>query len=111
MRGVSAVESLECQGDGLIATGPFTGLRANYYPVLFVDPPWDYTTYSLRGTGRGATSHYPTLSFEKTAALPMGALAACDCALFLWHPNWAQQLRTRCSSVGDSPTRPAPSPG
>src|SRR5262249_53701782 len=54
------------------------------YSVIYADPPWNFRTWSAKGTGRGAVSHYDCLSFEALAALPVSQLAAPDCALFLW---------------------------
>jgi N6-adenosine-specific RNA methylase IME4 len=52
--------------------------------VIYTDPPWSFRSRSAKGTGRNAISHYDCLIFEKLAALPVGDLAAKDCALFLW---------------------------
>ena len=55
------------------------------FRAILVDPPWQYKTYSEEtGQGRSAESHYPTMSIEEMAALPVGDLAATDCALFMW---------------------------
>lgn len=54
------------------------------YSVIYADPPWQYRTYSKKGQGRSAESHYPTMSLEDIKALPVQMLAAKDCALFLW---------------------------
>jgi N6-adenosine-specific RNA methylase IME4 len=55
------------------------GYRAG---AILVDPPL------LQGQGnphaRSAARHYPVLSADAIAALPVAALAAPDCALFLW---------------------------
>ena len=54
------------------------------YSVIYADPPWRYKVYSKKGLGRSAESHYPTMSLEEIKALPIGELAAKDCALFMW---------------------------
>lgn len=54
------------------------------YDVLLVDPPWRFTTRSPKGNGRGPESHYPTLTADQLAALPVGTLAGDNAALFLW---------------------------
>ena len=54
------------------------------YQIIYADPPWNYKVYSKKGLGRGAESHYPTMSIEDICALPVGNLADKDCALFLW---------------------------
>ena len=54
------------------------------YGVIHADPPWFFKNYSEKGTGRNAISHYDCLTFEELRRLPVGDLAAKDCALFLW---------------------------
>ena len=51
------------------------------YTVLYADPPWRYRN---KPNGRSPESHYPTMKTEGICALPVQALAAEDCALFLW---------------------------
>lgn len=51
------------------------------YTVLYADPPWRYRN---KPNGRSPESHYPTMKTEDICALPVQALAAEDCALFLW---------------------------
>lgn len=54
------------------------------YGIIYADPPWQYQTYSKKGQGRSAESHYPTMSIEDIKALPVGELAAKDSTLFMW---------------------------
>lgn len=54
------------------------------YSVIYADPPWNFKTYSEKGTGRGAVAHYRIPSFETLAAMDVAQYAAKDCALFLW---------------------------
>ncbi len=54
------------------------------YSVIYADPPWHYRTYSKKGRGRSADSHYPTMDLEDIKALPVSEIAAKDCALFMW---------------------------
>ena len=51
------------------------------YTVLYADPPWRYRN---KPNGRSPESHYPTMKTEDICAIPVQALAAEDCALFLW---------------------------
>lgn len=51
------------------------------YTVLYADPPWRYRN---KPNGRSPEGHYPTMKTEDICALPVQALAAEDCALFLW---------------------------
>ena len=55
----------------------------NGYQVIYADPPWRYSAYSGRAKG-SAESHSPTMDPAALRALPVGALAHEDCALFLW---------------------------
>jgi N6-adenosine-specific RNA methylase IME4 len=59
------------------------------YRIILADPPWDWIARSKKGTGRGAVSHYNTMSLEKILAMgpEVGAIAADDSALFLWVLN------------------------
>jgi N6-adenosine-specific RNA methylase IME4 len=61
---------------------PFSTRRK--YGVIYADPPWAFRNWSAKGMGRNAISHYDCVSFEQLAKLPVSALAAEDCALFLW---------------------------
>jgi N6-adenosine-specific RNA methylase IME4 len=54
------------------------------YGVIYADPPWNFRNYSEKGTGRNAVAHYPCLDFKQLAAMDVSAVAAKDCALFLW---------------------------
>ena len=42
------------------------------YSIIYADPPWAYRTYSKKGQGRSAESHYPTMCIEDIKALPVG---------------------------------------
>jgi N6-adenosine-specific RNA methylase IME4 len=54
------------------------------YGVIYADPPWSFRTWSAKGTGRSAVSHYDCMDFAAIASLPIANLAADDCALLLW---------------------------
>ena len=52
------------------------------YGVVYADPPWRYND---RKNPRGGTHrHYPTMSLDQIAGLPVGALLAPHSMLFLW---------------------------
>lgn len=59
---------------------PFGDLRMFGYRKLYIDPPWDFEG----GGDRNARNHYPTMSVDEIAALPVGQLAGGDCACFMW---------------------------
>jgi N6-adenosine-specific RNA methylase IME4 len=54
------------------------------FAVIYADPAWTFETYSGRGKQRSAERHYDTASLDDIKALPVGPLAAENCALFLW---------------------------
>ena len=56
-------------------------LEAGKYGIVYADPPWRYDM--KRGNGV-AENHYPTMSIEEIADLPVNELADENCALFLW---------------------------
>ena len=63
---------------------PFGDMRPMSYGALVVDPPWHFANFSGKGEGKNPTAHYQCMSIEDIAALPVGHLAAPDCALFMW---------------------------
>lgn len=55
------------------------------FDVIYVDPPWSFNVWSKdTGNGRSAISHYQTMPKEELRSLPVGKIAAKDCALFMW---------------------------
>jgi N6-adenosine-specific RNA methylase IME4 len=54
------------------------------FKVIYGDPAWEFKVYSGRGKQRSADRHYDTSTLDDIKALPIGQLAADDCALFLW---------------------------
>jgi N6-adenosine-specific RNA methylase IME4 len=57
------------------------------FGAILCDPPWPYQTFSAKGKGRSAKSHYDTMALDDIRALPVGRWAADDCVLFLWAHN------------------------
>lgn len=66
------------------------------YGCLYADPPWKYDDPLGK---RGAGSHYSQLTMSELHDLDVNALAADDCALFLWVTN---PLLRDCINVGRS---------
>jgi N6-adenosine-specific RNA methylase IME4 len=70
----------------------FDDLPRNHFGVVLADPPWRFKTWNKAtavkrragGTNVSAAVHYDTMPFEELAALPVRAIAADDCCLFLW---------------------------
>lgn len=54
------------------------------FDFIMADPPWHFFTQSVKGQAKAASRHYRTWTLRKIKALPVGQLAAKDCALFLW---------------------------
>ena len=55
------------------------------YPVIYADPPWDYSLYNeMSGSSRAPAEHYPTMKLDEICALPVADLATKDAILFMW---------------------------
>ena len=52
------------------------------YSIIYADPPWAYRTYSKKGQGRSAESHYPTMCIEDIKALRRQSVCRS------WRPAW-----------------------
>jgi N6-adenosine-specific RNA methylase IME4 len=72
---------------------PFAGLARGHYRAIAADPAWRFATFNEKGRNRcpdwrrfkgSPCRHYATMSLDEIKALPVGELAANDCALFLW---------------------------
>lgn len=59
-------------------------LPRNHYGAILCDPPWAFKTWSNKGQERSADNHYQTMDLWQIADLPVRALAADNCVLFLW---------------------------
>jgi N6-adenosine-specific RNA methylase IME4 len=54
------------------------------FATIYADPAWNFVTYSDKGAGRSPEQHYQTMTVDDICALPIDAVAADDCALFMW---------------------------
>jgi N6-adenosine-specific RNA methylase IME4 len=75
--------------EALIASGYRAG-------VVSLDPPWPFDTYSGRAANI-VTDRFETMTVDEIKALPIRAIAAADCAIFMWGTwplmsIWAQVL-------------------
>lgn len=63
-----------------------TALPPGPFGCILADPPWSFRTFGGKtGTPhRSAFDHYETTSTEALALIPVGDVAAKDCALFMW---------------------------
>jgi len=68
----------------------FPASFASKFQLILCDPPWAFRTHSgdhrtpTQKKFNEAEDHYPTMSFEEMAALPVSDVAAKDCALIMW---------------------------
>ena len=70
-----------CRVDDLVALAE-SGKR---FSVIYADPPWVFKNWSPDGSLlTAADNEYNTNALEEIMRLPVGALAADNCALFLW---------------------------
>ena len=56
------------------------------YDIIYLDPPWKYNSranHKTRFRG-GACGHYPLMTMEEIAALPIKRIAAPNCAVLMW---------------------------
>ena len=70
----------------------FNNLIPLSYDLVMADPPWRFETYSDKGLGKSAQSHYDCESLDYIKALPVHELGRGDCILWLWatHPMLPQ---------------------
>lgn len=54
------------------------------YRCVLADPPWGFKNWSEAGELKNANQHYPCMTVEQIAALPVRGVIADDAALFLW---------------------------
>ena len=52
--------------------------------MIYADPPWTFSTYSVKGKGRSADAHYDCLTLEQVKALPVADWADNDAVLLMW---------------------------
>jgi N6-adenosine-specific RNA methylase IME4 len=74
-----------------------TRLPRAHYAAIYADPPWRFRTWNnatavkarsntpeCHGSYTSSAVHYQTMPIEEIEALPIGEIAADDCALFIW---------------------------
>jgi len=70
------VEKLRAQSAG---NTPLSTVKK--FPVIYMDPP---TKFAAGDSDRSTENHYPTMTEEELAALPVSDLALSDAVLFIW---------------------------
>ena len=80
---------------GGLANWPFGDLEPHSFNLMMVDPPWDFSLFSVKGGNKSAQKHYRCLPLEEIMAFPVQDLAAPDCLMMLWAtaPMLEQQIR------------------
>ncbi len=69
---------------------PFATLPRTDYQLVLMDPPWAFRTFAgkdrtpTQKAFREAEDHYPTMSIEALAALPLGDIMAKDSCIAMW---------------------------
>jgi N6-adenosine-specific RNA methylase IME4 len=63
---------------------PFADLLPLRYQAIIVDPPWRFDNWSVAGNEKSPQAQYPCMTVPEMAKLPVGHLAAGDCAMFMW---------------------------
>lgn len=69
------------------------------YDVILADNPWNFKTYG-KSNARTPQAKYQTMTIDEMKALPIGDLAADNCALFFWVVDWMKP--SVCESVVES---------
>jgi N6-adenosine-specific RNA methylase IME4 len=54
------------------------------FPVIYVDAPWTFNTYSDRGKERSPERHYRVMTLDQIKAMPVNQLATKNCVMFFW---------------------------
>lgn len=62
----------------------FETLPRGHFGAIYADPASKFKTYSENGMGRSADHHYPTMTFDEMAALPVAEVSAPDVVLCCW---------------------------
>jgi len=57
------------------------------FDLIMADPPWSFANYSARGEGKNPKAQYDCMDLAAIKAMPVEALAANDCLLWLWAVN------------------------
>ena len=60
---------------------------AGGFGLIMADPPWSYEMFSAKGYAKAPEAQYATMDLAAIKALPVEALAAPDCLLWLWAVN------------------------
>jgi N6-adenosine-specific RNA methylase IME4 len=59
-------------------------IKDGHFPVIYADPPWEY---SNTGLGGNVADKYPTMPTDDICAMPVADKATSNAVLFLWATN------------------------
>lgn len=62
----------------------FNAAELGKYSLIYADPPWRYDSPPMGSATRAVENHYPTMTFDDIAALPVADIAHDDAVMFLW---------------------------
>ena len=62
------------------------------YSIIYADPPWQYAD---KGCSGAAENHYSTMELQDIKEMPLKAITAPNCVLFMWatYPMLAEALQ------------------
>lgn len=63
---------------------PFGELMPYAYDFIMIDPAWRFLLRSAKGERKSPQAHYKTMTIEDIRRLPVSALAAENCLLWMW---------------------------
>jgi len=87
MAGEDAVRKLERSTKLPKERDPDVEIPDGKYPIIYVDPPWKYTSGDQHTDTTQETvigTHYPSLTIAELCALPVKDLAHTDAVMFMW---------------------------
>jgi N6-adenosine-specific RNA methylase IME4 len=65
------------------------------FRVLYIDPPWAFSSWSKKGEGKSAQNHYKCMTMDELKALPIGDLGDDNSIMFMWctNPLFPEQIK------------------
>ncbi|HXJ42481.1 MAG TPA: MT-A70 family methyltransferase [Bryobacteraceae bacterium] len=54
------------------------------FPVITIDPPWEFKVWTAKGGHKSASAHYDTQGTDWLCSLPVAEVAADNCVLLMW---------------------------
>lgn len=54
------------------------------YKVIYLDPPWEFKSWSKKGEEKSAQNHYSCMSFDDLKQLPISKIGCKNSIMFMW---------------------------